>query len=155
MITLNWFFGEEKDLTDAHTIRRAVFINEQGISEADEMDGTDGSCIHLVAYVDNDIPAATGRIMITRDDFMIGRVAVLREYRGKQLGKIVMQALVNACCDMGGERQILHAQLSARPFYEKLGFTAYGEEYEEAGTPHISMEHFGSLSECRNKQRKD
>jgi predicted GNAT family N-acyltransferase len=70
-------------------------------------------------------------------------VATLAAYRGKGFGRAVMQALIKACCIMGGERQILHAQLHARKFYEDLGFTAYGEEFEEAGIPHICMEHHG------------
>ena len=145
MVTTRWFFGD-KDLTDAHAIRHKVFIEEQGITEEEEMDGTDGACIHLVAY-DGQKPVATGRIRITGDEFSIGRVAVLSEERGKHYGVFIMQALVHACYNMGAERQVLHAQVRAQGFYEKLGFTAYGEVYEEAGIPHISMEHFGD-SEC-------
>ena len=146
MLVLKWFFGD-KGLEDAHTIRRAVFIDEQGISEADEYDGTDHACVHLVAY-ENDRPIATGRIMLSGDDYIIGRVAVLKSHRGQRLGLGIMQALIEACCEMGGERQILHAQTSARGFYEKLGFTPYGEEFDEAGIPHIAMEHFWPARHC-------
>ncbi len=66
MITTEWFFGEE-NLTDAHFIRRKVFIEGQGIAEAEEFDGTDSACAHLVAYDDEDTPAATGRVMITAE----------------------------------------------------------------------------------------
>jgi predicted GNAT family N-acyltransferase len=142
LITTEWFFGEE-NLADVHAIRRKVFIEEQGISEADEMDGSDASCAHLVAYDDQGYPAATGRIVITRDAFTVGRVAVLPEYRGQDYGTLVMQTLVHACYTMGGLRQEVHAQLAVRGFYEKLGFTAYGEVYEEAGIPHINMYHEG------------
>jgi len=148
MLTLQWFFGDKDDLADAHAIRRTVFIEEQNVSEADEHDGTDGACIHLVAY-DNDAPVSTGRIMITRDDFIIGRVATLKSHRGRGIATGVMQALIDACVVMGGERQILHAQTSARVFYEKLGFTAYGEEFDDAGIPHIAMEHFGTERTCK------
>jgi len=144
---MKWFFGD-KDLDDAYSIRRAVFINEQGISEAEEYDGTDAACAHLVAY-EKDIPVATGRIMITRDDFIIGRVATLASHRGQQLGKLIMESLMQASYAMGGQRQILHAQLYVREFYEKLGFTAYGEEFDEAGIPHIAMEHFGGVGCCK------
>ena len=148
MITLQWFFGDKEDLSDAHAIRRTVFMEEQNVSEADEMDGTDGACIHLVAY-ENDIPVSTGRIMITRDDFIIGRVATIKSHRGGGIATGVMQALINACVTMGGERQILHAQTHARGFYEKLGFTTYGEEFDDAGIPHIAMEHFGTERSCK------
>ena len=147
MLVLKWFFGD-RGLDDAYAVRRAVFVEEQGVSEADEYDGTDGSCVHLVAY-ENDSPIATGRIMIMGEDYIIGRVAVLKTHRGQQLGLGIMQALIEACCEMGGERQILHAQISARGFYEKLGFTPYGEAFDEAGIPHIAMEHFGSAKYCK------
>ena len=148
MITLRWFFGDKDDLADAHAIRRAVFIEEQNVSEADEMDGTDGACIHLVAY-ENGTPISTGRIMITGEDFIIGRVATVKSHRGQGIATGVMQALINACVTMGGERQVLHAQTHARGFYEKLGFVAYGEEFDDAGIPHIAMEHFGAERACQ------
>ncbi|MCL2362309.1 MAG: GNAT family N-acetyltransferase [Defluviitaleaceae bacterium] len=149
MLTMKWFFADD-GLEDAHAIRRAVFIEEQGLTEDEEYDGTDYACTHLVAY-ENDIPIATGRIMLYGDDYIIGRVAVLKSHRGKNLGLGIMQTLIEACCMMGGERQILHAQTHARGFYEKLGFTAYGEEFEEAGIPHICMEHFGPVKCCGGK----
>lgn len=150
MITTAWFFGNE-DLSDAHAIRRKVFIEEQGIDESLEIDGTDTACMHLVAYEEG-TPAATGRILITRDDFIIGRVAVLPAYRHRHFGTLVMQVLINACFTMGGERQVVHAQLTAKPFYERLGFAAYGEEYMEAGLPHIAMAHTGDCEKlCQGK----
>lgn len=152
MISTAWFFGED-NLSAVHAIRRAVFIEEQGIDETVEMDGTDAACVHLVAYVEDE-PAATGRIMITRDEFLIGRVAVLPAYRGQQLGTLIMRMLIRACHTMGGERQTVHAQVSVREFYEKLGFTPYGAEYMEAGILHIPMAHTGDIATpcCSNKQ---
>ncbi len=142
MITTEWYFSDE-NLTDAHAIRRAVFIEEQGVDERAEMDGTDASCVHLVAYDDSGAPAATGRIMITGDAFIIERVAVMPEYRGQHYGVLIMQTLVHACYIMGGERQEVHARKHLRGFYERLGFSACGEEYIEAGIPHINMSHTG------------
>jgi ElaA protein len=148
MLTLMWFFGE-RDLDDVYALRRRVFIEEQNIATEDEYEGDDGACIHVVVY-ESDTPVSTGRVKITRDDFVIGRVATLPGHRGRGLGTAVMQALIKACCIMGGERQILHAQIPAVGFYEKLGFTAYGEPFEEAGIPHICMEHFGMPKGCCN-----
>ena len=110
------------------------------------MDGTDAACVHLVVY-DEDNPAATGRIRVTRSEFLIGRVAVMPDKRKTGLGTLVMRMLIRACCAMGGERQVLHAQLTARGFYEKLGFTAYGGVFDDTGIPHIAMEHLG---DCEN-----
>ena len=148
MLELKWTLGDE-GLEDAYAIRKAVFIDEQGLTEEEEFDGTDAACAHLVIY-ENNAPIATGRVMIG-DDYKIGRVAVLKAHRGRQLGTGIMQAIIDACCTMGGERQILHAQISARGFYEKLGFTAYGEEFDEAGIPHIAMEHYGNIKCCAKR----
>ena len=144
MIYTKWFFGD-KNIWDAHFIRRKVFIEEQGINESDEMDGTDPSCIHVVVYMGAGEPVATGRIMVLGGEFYIGRVAVLPEYRGQQLGVLVMQSLIHASYSMGGEKQIIHAQLAVKGFYEKLGFYAIGDEFEEAGIPHIEMIHEGDV----------
>ena len=148
MLTMKWFFGDKDDLKDAHIIRREVFMEEQGVSEADELDGTDDACIHLVIYDEGEKPVATGRIMVTLDDFIIGRVATVKSHRGQGLGRGVMEALIESCVIMGGERQTLHSQTHARGFYEKLGFTAYGDEFDDAGIPHIAMERFGGKVCC-------
>ena len=149
MISMKWFFGEKEALDDVHFIRREVFIKEQNVPEPEEMDGTDGACIHLVVY-DNDKPVSTGRVMITDHDmdYIIGRVATLKSHRGQGLASGIMEALVEACVQMGGNRQILSSQLTAKSFYEKLGFVAFGEEFMDAGIPHIKMEHFGGLKQC-------
>ena len=143
MYTLKYFFGDKEPLTDAYSIRAEVFIKEQNIPKEEEYDGTDGACVHIVAYY-NDKPIATGRVMID-DEYTIGRVAVLPQYRGQKIGQGIMQALIQASVIMGGERQVIHAQIGARGFYEKLGFTAFGEEFLEAGIKHIAMEHIGGV----------
>jgi ElaA protein len=147
MLTMKWFMGEKEDLCDAHGIRREVFCGEQDCPEDEEFDGTDGSCVHLVIY-DEDLPVCTGRIYITEEYFKIGRVATVMTHRGRGIASSLMQSLIGACVAMGGHRQIIHAQTVARGFYEKLGFTAYGEEFDEAGIPHIAMEHFGGAKKC-------
>lgn len=142
MVSTKWF-AEDDDLTDVHAIRRKVFIEEQNVSESDEMDGTDGQALHLAVY-DNGKAVATGRVLT--DGFVIGRVAVLKAYRGNHYGDLVMRMLIRKAYDMGGHEQVVHAQLGARGFYEKLGFVAFGEEYEEAGIPHINMKHTGDVT---------
>ena len=143
MYTLRYFFGDKEPLTDSYAIRTQVFIKEQNVPKDEEYDGTDGACVHIVAY-DNEAPVATGRLMID-DEFTIGRVAVLPQYRGQKIGQGIVQALIQAATIMGAEKQVLHAQVSARGFYEKLGFTAFGEEFYEAGIKHIAMEHYGGV----------
>ena len=147
MLKLKWFMGEKEDLSEVYAIRREVFVVEQNISEEIEFDGTDNSCVHLLIY-DDDLPVCTGRIFICEEYFKIGRVATIMTHRGRGIATGLMQSLVNACVAMGGTRQIVHAQTHSRGFYETLGFTAYGEEFEEVGVPHIAMEHFGGTSKC-------
>jgi len=144
MLRTKWTTGAA-DLGDAHMIRRVVFMEEQGVSEAEEMDGTDAGAIHLVVY-DGYEPVATGRILIEDDKYILGRVAVLKEHRGEHLGDFVMRLLVRRAFELGGERQEIHAQLQAKGFYEKLGFVAYGEEFMEADIPHTMMERFGDIA---------
>jgi predicted GNAT family N-acyltransferase len=132
------------DLSDAHLIRREVFINEQRVPESIELDDTDGDAVHLVLY-DNGTPAATGRMRVTDEGLVIGRVAVLKAYRGQGFGDLVMRMLIRRAVEAGFGAQTVHAQITARGFYEKLGFEAYGEEFIEAGIAHISMRHDGDV----------
>lgn len=118
------------------SIRRIVFIEEQQVPEELELDELDPVCHHvLVTDVDNK-PVATGRI---DSDGRIGRMAVLKEYRGQGIGSALLVALL----DYAGQKQYagvhLHAQVTAIPFYEKHGFMADGEKFMDAGIPHRNM----------------
>lgn len=117
-------------------IRHEVFICEQGIDPELEFDGLDDRAIHALVYVDG-VPVATGRIL---DDGHIGRIAVLREYRGQGLGEKVVLSLIKKAEEKGCSRVYLGSQTHASNFYLKLGFVPYGSEFMEAGIPHISME---------------
>ena len=131
---------ETTDLTHCHALRRTVFIEEQNVSEADEMDGLDAEAIHLIATCDGK-PAGTARLLIRGETGKIGRVAVLREHRGTGLGAAIMHQAEEALRSRPGvTRLYLSAQTQALPFYEKLGYTAYGPEYDDAGIPHRDME---------------
>ena len=145
MVTSEFILGiNENDLKEVRAIRHTVFNVEQKIPEEIENDGYDSSAVHVLTYM-NGIPAATGRLLILNDEFTIGRIAVLKEYRKNRLGDLVVRLLIRAAFDMGGERQIVHAQLPVQGFYEKLGFTPKGEVYDEAGIPHITMTREGDI----------
>lgn len=127
------------DYAPCITLRRAVFMDEQGISEADEIDDLDDQAIHLLATVDGR-PVGTARLMIDGDLGKIGRICVLSDQRGTGLG----QALVEAAMDHlrgtpGVARAKLGAQDHAIGFYKKLGFAAVGPFYDDAGIPHRDM----------------
>lgn len=146
MISTEWILGiNEADLAEIRAIRHAVFCKEQQIDEAIERDGLDPAAIHLLISCEGS-PAATGRLLVMTDQFTIGRIAVLPQFRKKRLGDLAVRLLIRTAYDMGGEQQWVHAQLPVRGFYEKLGFTAQGEIYEEAGIPHINMLHEGDIT---------
>ena len=117
-------------------IRDKVFIQEQSIDPELEFDGLDDRAVHALVYVDG-VPVATGRIL---DDGHIGRIAVLREYRGQGVGEKVVLSLIKKAEEKGCPRVYLGSQTHAANFYLKLGFAPYGSEFMEAGIPHISME---------------
>lgn len=121
----------------AMMIRQKVFVEEQGFR--DEFDDTDAAAFHVV-FFENGHAAATGRLFGDPAASMhIGRVAVLKEYRGRSLGSLVITTLEKKACDLGCLTVELSAQTRVRAFYEKLGYTAEGDEYLDESCPHIKM----------------
>ncbi len=120
----------------ASTVRRAVFIEEQGIPAALELDARDADCVHAVAFDGNGTALATGRLL---PDAHIGRMAVLAWHRRRGLGATILRALVAVAQGRGMPQLRLHAQSSAVGFYVREGFRTIGEPYEEAGIPHQTM----------------
>jgi predicted GNAT family N-acyltransferase len=123
---------------DAFAVRIAVFVDEQGISREDELDELDASAVHAVGYVEGRAIAA-GRLVEGDGYGKIGRMAVLREHRGSGYGAAILAALETEGASRGLREFRLSAQLSARGFYERLGYAAVGEVYDEVGIPHIAM----------------
>ena len=120
---------------DICAIRYEVFVGEQNVPEELEIDGLDGEAKHVLAFVD-DLPIGTGRIL---GDGHIGRVAVLRDYRGLGIGKMIMKELIKWAQDMSLDKVWLSSQWHAHSFYLDLGFDCIGEIYKEAGIDHIKM----------------
>lgn len=124
----------------AAAVRRAVFIEEQGIPESEEWDADDAACLHAVVMLGAGTPVATGRLLPAVEGVgRIGRMAVLRAYRGMGLGGQVLQALLSAARQRGDAAVELHAQLTARGFYAAAGFAVHGEPFDEVGIPHVTM----------------
>jgi predicted GNAT family N-acyltransferase len=127
------------DIPTCQALRRVVFIDEQGVSEADEVDGLDGKAIHLLAW-DGDCPVGTARLLVKGAVGKIGRVCVLPEVRGSGLGAALIEAALEELARMPGVTEAyLGSQSHATGFYEKLGFAAFGEEFIDAGIPHRHM----------------
>lgn len=123
----------------AREIREKVFMQEQGFQ--DEFDSVDAEAAHIVIYRNEKKPAATCRVFWDneRQSYVIGRLAVCREYRGMNLGAAAVEEAEHYICEKGGLCVLLHAQCRVRVFYEKLGFVACEEPDEEEGCPHIWM----------------
>jgi predicted GNAT family N-acyltransferase len=132
LIHTNW----QQNSAALTTVRRAVFIEEQQVPEALEWDGLDESCCHVLVTAPGNRPVGCGRM---KADGHIGRMAVLREYRGQGVGSAILAALLDVARRQQCAEVYLHAQVPAIPFYEKQGFTVFGEQFMDAGIPHRSM----------------
>ena len=121
---------------DAKFIRKQVFIIEQNIPEEEEWDDQDMISDHFVVY-DQDQPIATARLLQNNS---VGRVAVLKSYRGQGIGRMIMLEIIRQAHQQ--DRKFLHlsSQVHAISFYEKLGFSIQGDAYDECGIPHIKMQ---------------
>lgn len=117
-------------------IRQAVFVHEQGVPEALEVDGRDDGAWHLLARDAVGLPVGCVRVLA---DAHIGRLAVLRSTRGQGVGRALLLAAVQLARRLGMGDLYLHAQTRARGFYEAAGFIAQGDEFPEAGIPHVLM----------------
>jgi predicted GNAT family N-acyltransferase len=128
-----------RDIALCRDLRRRVFIDEQGISEADELDDLDDVATHLVANLDGQ-PAGTARLLVKGDMGKIGRVCVLAGVRGQGIGAALIRAALDEFHNMGGIATVkLGAQTHATGFYEAFGFRATGPVYDDAGLPHRDM----------------
>ncbi|SFD88281.1 ElaA protein [Sulfitobacter brevis] len=126
-----------EDIATCRKLRRVVFIDEQGVSEADELDEFDPECLHLLA-MDGDQPVGTARIKVEGDTAKIGRVCVLREFRGTGLGAALIRKALEVA-QGHASRAKLGSQVHAIGFYEALGFEAIGPVYDDAGIDHRDM----------------
>lgn len=120
---------------DAKLIRELVFISEQNIPEQDEWDDQDAISQHFVVY-DQNQPIATARLLANNS---VGRVAVLKPYRGQGIGRLIMLEIIAYAQAQKRPSLQLSSQVHAISFYEKLGFSIQGDEYDECGIPHIEM----------------
>ncbi|AWA47145.1 GNAT family N-acetyltransferase [Acinetobacter junii] len=121
---------------DAKFIRKQVFIIEQNIPEEEEWDDQDMISDHFVVY-DQDQPIATARLLQNNS---VGRVAVLKSYRGQGIGRMIMLEIIRQVHQQDRKFLQLSSQVHAISFNEKLGFSIQGDAYDECGIPHIKMQ---------------
>lgn len=130
----------EQEREDAFFVRKKVFVEEQGVPLSLEIDELDDIATHFVVY-SGDEPIGAGRFReISKGIGKVERVCVLKEYRGKHIGNLVMHALEEHAVENGFEKILLNAQSYAVPFYEKLGFVVTSPEFMDADIPHRAME---------------
>ena len=119
-------------------IRKTVFVDEQAVPLEMEMDEYDDAATHFLLR-DGDTPLATARLLDKYGLAKIGRVAVLRPARGRGIGLLLMEAVLDEARRQGFAEAVLDSQTYAIPFYERLGFAAEGDEFDDAGIPHFLM----------------
>jgi len=127
-----------ENLSICLALRRAVFVEEQGVPREVDDDGRDAECTQFLAWV-NGVPIGTARMREVDGVAKGERLAVLEDFRGHGAGRVLMDVL-EATARAGGLRTVLvHAQEHVVPFYEKLGYAPSGEPFDEAGIPHRAM----------------
>lgn len=134
----------DSELQQCLQIRRTVFIEEQGVAKNLELDGLESQCAHFLAWKDSehDLDRAIGTARLWIDSGGVAkaqRVAVLATARGLGIGRNLMRAVEAETRARGISELILGAQIGAQPFYEAIGYLAYGDEFMDAGIPHRMM----------------
>jgi predicted GNAT family N-acyltransferase len=130
---------QTRDIATCRALRRIVFIEEQSVPEADEIDDLDDIAIHLLA-TDQGTPIGSARLLVDGDTGKIGRVCVLASHRGRGIGADLIRAAVARFAQMPEITDVkLGAQTHALDFYTRLGFVAFGPLYMDAGIEHRDM----------------
>ena len=129
---VSWHDGEPL----LRAIREAVFIREQGVPAELEWDGLDETCRHALALSSKGNAIGCGRMLANGH---IGRMAVLPEWREQKVGTAIMEAFLDYARTHDYKQADVDAQTYAVPFYRTFGFVEQGEEFMDAGLPHIKM----------------
>jgi predicted GNAT family N-acyltransferase len=131
----------EDEMTAVLELRHAVFCEEQGVPEREELDGRDREGMHLVAVADEQV-LATCRLLFVGPTVQFSRLAVRRSARRHGIARALLE-LADAESRAGGARRlVLHAQTYARSLYESAGYEPRGRIFMEAGIEHIAMEKY-------------
>lgn len=138
------------EISDAYSVRREVFVVEQGVPRHLELDEHDDTADHFVAYDDEGLAVGAGRLVVEPAGFEgadpslgpvghLGRLAVRKEARGSGIGVALLRAIEDQARQRRVQLVTLSAQTNAIPFYERLGYTAHGPEFDDAGIAHRWM----------------
>ena len=127
-----------KQLTKAYRIRARVFVKEQGVPEAIELDDDDKRAVHFLAFAAGKA-VGTARVVLRHGNAKIGRMAVLRSYRGRGIGIKLLKRSIAMAKNQRAKQIYLHAQVPVIGFYEAMNFRCVGPVFTEAGIPHRKM----------------
>jgi predicted GNAT family N-acyltransferase len=128
----------EKELEDAFSVRRTVFIDEQNVPAEEEIDQHEDESVHFVSY-QKGVPIAAGRFRVVDGYGKVERICVLKEARKTGAGKAIMNEIEAYALEKGIDKLKLNAQTHAIPFYAGLGYEVASEEFLDAGIPHKTM----------------
>ncbi len=133
------FIVGSKGLDATGYIRSIVFTGEQGVEPTIEQDAYDHFAHHLIVKDGNE-KVGVGRLIYKDGQYLIGRIAVVKEARGKNYGDLIVRMLCTRAFSVGAEVVIVHAQIQVEDFYSKIGFTVISDVYKEANIDHVTME---------------
>ncbi len=128
----------QEEVKKAFSIRLRVFVREQGVPREIELDEDDKGATHFLAYL-HGRAVGTARLVVVQGQAKIGRMAVLKGYRGRGVGRELVKRAVGLARNNGAKMIFLHAQAPVIGFYEKMGFHCVGRPFVEAGIPHRKM----------------
>ncbi|MEM7549108.1 MAG: GNAT family N-acetyltransferase [Bacteroidota bacterium] len=131
----------DEELEVVFKIRRAVFVEEQKVSEEDEFDEFESESKHFIAYIDSE-PAGAARWRITEKGIKLERFAILDKFRAKGIGSALVDAVLKDIESEGlkDQKLYLHSQIHAVPLYEKFDFEKVGDEFLECDIRHFEMQ---------------
>ncbi|KAA8697329.1 GCN5-related N-acetyltransferase [Pseudomonas caricapapayae] len=125
----------QKNNADIRRIRDSVFIAEQSVPPELEWDAEDAGAVHFLAY-EGEYAVGTARLL---PDGEIGRLSVLKDWRGLKVGEALLRAVIHEAEQRGLKPLKLSAQVQAVEFYQRFGFSVISDEFLEAGLPHVDM----------------
>ncbi|AIM17458.1 GNAT family N-acetyltransferase [Neobacillus sedimentimangrovi] len=128
----------QKELEDAFSIRKMVFVEEQNVPVEEEIDQFEEEAAHFVMYHEGS-PIGAGRFRQVDDYGKVERICVLKEARKLGAGKAIMNAIESYAREKGFQKLKLNAQTHAIPFYAGLGYEVVSDEFLDAGIPHKTM----------------
>jgi predicted GNAT family N-acyltransferase len=132
--------ASDEELEGAFEVRRRVFIEEQRVSGGLVFDARDGEALQMVV-LDGERVIGTARVRFpARNQAKLERMAVLKPFRGKGIGRGIISFLDGELKDRGVEQVVLHAQYEALEFYRSCGFEESGQPFQEAGMKHMKMQ---------------